>query len=98
MRLVLSVVYLALLLYVLVLLLRLVFDWVQVFVRDWRPRGAVLVVAEGAYTLTDPPLRTLRRVIPPLRLGSIQLDLAFLVLMLACTFSMQIVQYVAATI
>jgi YggT family protein len=95
---VLSVVYLVLLLYVLVLLLRLVFDWVQVFARDWRPRGVALVAAEGSYTLTDPPLRLLRRIIPPLRIGSIQLDLAFLVLMLACTFSMRIVQYVAATI
>jgi YggT family protein len=88
---VLQVVYLALLLYVLVLLIRLVFDWVQVFSRDWRPRGAVLVVAEAVYTLTDPPLRALRRVIPPLRLGAVQLDLAFLILMLACTFAMRIV-------
>jgi YggT family protein len=95
---VLSVVYLVLLLYVLVLLLRLVFDWIQVFARDWRPRGVALVAAEGSYTLTDPPLRLLRRIIPPLRLGSVQLDLAFLVLMLACTFSMRLVQYVAATI
>ncbi len=98
MQFVLSALYLALLLYVLVLLLRLVFDWVQVFARDWRPRGVALVVAEGAYTVTDPPLRLLRRIIPPLRLGSIQLDLAFLVLMLACTFLMRIVQYLAATI
>ncbi len=98
MQLVLQVLNLALFLYLLVLLLRLVFDWVQVFARDWRPRGVALVVAEGSYTLTDPPLRLLRRIIPPLRLGAIQLDLAFLVLMLACTFSMRIVQYLAATI
>lgn len=88
---VLQVVYLALLLYVLVLLVRLVLDWVQVFARDWRPRGVTLVVAEAAYTLTDPPLRALRRVIPPLRLGGIQLDLAFLVLMLGCTLAMRVV-------
>jgi YggT family protein len=87
----LQVVYLALLLYVFVLLVRLVFDWVQVFSRDWRPRGVTLVVAETAYTLTDPPLRGLRRVIPPLRLGGIQLDLAFLVLMLAVTLAMRVV-------
>ena len=88
---VLQVVYLALLVYVLVLLVRLVLDWVQVFARDWRPRGVTLVVAEAAYTLTDPPLRALRRVIPPLRLGGIQLDLAFLVLMLGCTLAMRVV-------
>lgn len=91
----LGVLYLALLLYVIVLLVRLVFDWVQVFSRDWRPRGAVLVVAEGVYTLTDPPLRALRRVIPPLRLGGIQLDLAFLVLMLGLTLAMRIVSALA---
>ncbi len=86
-----GVIYLALLLYVLILLIRLVFDWVQIFARDWRPKGVALVVAESAYTVTDPPLRMLRRIIPPLRLGSVQLDLAFLVLMLGCTFAMRIV-------
>lgn len=67
-------------LYFIVLLARLVFDWVQVFARDWKPTGLVLVIAEGVYTLTDPPLKALRRVIPPLRLGGIALDLGFLVL------------------
>lgn len=72
-----------LLLFLIVLLGRLVIDWVQVFAREWRPRGAVLVVAEGVYTVTDPPLKAIRRVIPPLRIGSVSLDLAFMVLLLA---------------
>jgi YggT family protein len=67
-------------LYLVVLIARLVFDWVQVFARDWRPRGPVLVLANGVYSLTDPPLKALRRVIPPLRIGSIALDLAFIIL------------------
>jgi YggT family protein len=71
-------------LYLLVLLVRLVLDWIQVFARDWRPRGVVLVVAEAVYTVTDPPLRALRKVIPPLSLGSVRLDLAFMVLMMLC--------------
>lgn len=71
-------------LFLLVLLVRLVFDWIQVFARDWRPRGVVLVVAEAVYTVTDPPLRALRRVIPPLTIGSVRLDLAFMVLMVLC--------------
>lgn len=71
-------------LFLLVLLVRLVFDWIQVFARDWRPRGVVLVVAEAVYTVTDPPLRALRRVIPPLTIGSVRLDLAFMVLMMLC--------------
>jgi YggT family protein len=72
----------ALWLYWLVLIARLVFDLVQVFARDWRPRGFLLLVAEAAYTVTDPPLRLLRRIIPPIRLGQVQFDLAFLILLI----------------
>ena len=61
------------------LIVRLVVDWTMVFARNWRPRGAVAAVLEVAYSVTDPPLRALRRVIPPLRLGSFALDLAFIV-------------------
>jgi YggT family protein len=78
-------------LFFIVLLGRLVLDWVQAFARDWRPRGAILVVAEFVYTITDPPLKALRRVIPPLSLGSIRLDLAFLVLMLLTTLLMSFI-------
>ena len=69
-------------LYWLVLIGRLIFDFVQIFARSWRPRGPLLIVAEVIYSLTDPPLRLLRRVIPPLKLGGIQFDLAFLVLII----------------
>ncbi len=62
---------------------RLILDWIQVLAREWRPRGPVLLVAEVVYTVTDPPLKFLRRLIPPLSLGGIRLDMAFLVLMLA---------------
>jgi YggT family protein len=78
-------------LFFIVLLGRLVLDWVQAFARDWRPRGAILVVAEFVYTITDPPLKALRRVIPPLSLGNIRLDLAFLVLMLLTTLLMSFI-------
>ncbi|MFZ0157586.1 MAG: YggT family protein [Kineosporiaceae bacterium] len=71
---------LAVFLFLLALIGRMVLDWIQVFARDWRPTGPVLVGAEGIYTVTDPPLKALRRVIPPLRLGSVQVDLAFTVL------------------
>lgn len=66
--------------YILILILRLVFDYITMFARDWRPRGAVLVLAETLYSLTDPPLNAIRRFVPPLRLGSISLDLGFLIL------------------
>jgi YggT family protein len=83
---VLGLLQLVVLAFVLVLLVRLVLDWVQYFARDWRPSGPALVVAEVVYSVTDPPLRALRRVIPPLTLGAVRLDLAFLVLMLGCSF------------
>lgn len=81
-----GVAYLVVLLFVILLFIRLVLEWVQVFSRDWRPRGVMLVVAEATYTVTDPPLRALRKVIPALPIGNIRLDLSFLVLMLACSF------------
>jgi len=78
-------------LYLLLLIGRLVFDWVQFFAREWRPRGAVLVLAEVIYSATDPPLRALRRLIPPLTLGQVRLDLAFIILFFAVTIAAQIV-------
>ena len=75
-----EVIQVALWLFLVVLIGRLVLDVIQTFARSWRPTGPLLVVAEVVYTVTDPPLRALRKVIPPLRIGQISLDLAFLVL------------------
>lgn len=62
---------------------RFVVDWVQVFARSWTPRGPLLVGLEGVYSTTDPPIKALRRVVPPLRLGSVALDLSFLLVMVS---------------
>ena len=75
-----QVLIIALWLFFVLLIARLVLDYIQMFARSWRPTGVLLVVAEVVYTITDPPLKALRRLIPPLRLGSITLDLSFLVL------------------
>ncbi|MBD5788087.1 YggT family protein [Cellulosimicrobium terreum] len=91
MDLVTGIVGLLLWLFLLLLIGRLVFDWVQFFARDWRPRGAMLVLAEVIYTPTDPPLRAIRRVIPPLQLGQVRLDLGFLILFFAVTIAAQLV-------
>lgn len=72
--------YLLLTFYFAVLIGRLILDWVQIFSRDWRPKGPVLVLANGIYALTDPPLKALRKVVPPLRIGQVALDLGFLIL------------------
>ena len=68
---------------VVVLIARFVIDWVQMLARSWRPSGLVLVLCELVYTATDPPLRAIRRVIPPLRLGQVALDLSPMVLLIA---------------
>ena len=68
--------------FIALLWVRFVVDWVQVFARRWSPSGVLLVVLEAVYTITDPPIKALRKVIPPLRLGSIMLDLSFLLVML----------------
>ncbi|MCH8627098.1 YggT family protein [Arsenicicoccus piscis] len=70
---------------------RLVLSYVQMFARDWRPRGVLLVLAEGIYTVTDPPLKALRKVIPPIRLGAISLDTSFLVLFVIVVVLMQVI-------
>ena len=64
--------------YTWVLIGRVIVDLIQMFARDWRPSGFLLVVCELIYTLTDPPVKLMRRLIPPLRLGSVALDLGFL--------------------
>ena len=86
-----SILYLLLWIFFFLLIARLVLDYVQMFARSWRPRGVLLLVAEATYTVTDPPLRALRRVIPPLRLGGIALDLSFIVLILAVQVARQLV-------
>ena len=80
MSIVLSVLIAALQLFIFVLIARVVLEMVQSFSRDWRPTGFVLVLAEIVYTITDPPLKFLRKFIKPVRLGSIALDLSVLVL------------------
>lgn len=78
-------------LYFLMFLLRVVFDLVQAFARSWRPRGPLLVVVEFIYTVTDPPLRALRRILPPLRIGQVQFDLAFLIILIVLQIAMRAV-------
>lgn len=62
------------------LLARLILEYVRMFARSWRPKGAILILVTGVYVVTDKPLNLLRRRIPPLRMGGISLDLSFLVL------------------
>lgn len=78
-------------LFFLALVARLVADWVMLFARSWEPRGPVLVVLETVFTVTDPPLKAIRRVVPPLRIGGFALDLAFIILIIAVQLAITIV-------
>ena len=77
--------------YLVVLIGRMIFSWVQVFARDWRPTGIVLVIAESIFTITDPPLKFLRRFIPTIRLGMMALDLSFMVLFIVILILLEVV-------
>lgn len=88
---ILSVIYVALLIVFIAMWVRFVFDWVQVLNPAFRPRGLLMLVAESSYTLTDPPLKAVRRVIPPLQLGSIRLDLAWTIVLIVLLILMSLV-------
>ena len=85
---------LILLVFIGLLWIRFIVDWVQVFARQWEPRGPLLVTLEGVYSATDPPIVALRRVIPPLRIGSVALDLSFLLVMVAAWLLLNVVRTV----
>ncbi len=76
--------------YLVILVGRMIFGWIQVFAREWRPSGIVLVLAEAIFTVTDPPLKFLRRFIPPLRLGMVAMDLSFMVLFIVVLILLEV--------
>jgi YggT family protein len=76
--------------FLVLLFVRFIVDWVQVLARDWRPHGAAAATLEVVYSATDPPIRALRRVLPPLRLGSVALDLSFLVVFIVVIVVIQV--------
>lgn len=78
---VLQVIYLLVLVFLNVLLARFAMSWVMSIGRRWRPGRGAAAALEVVWSVTDPPLKTLRRVIPPLRLGTVNVDLAFIVLL-----------------
>ncbi len=85
-----SIIEIVLWVFIALLWIRFVVDWVQIFARAWVPRGVMLLLLEAVYSATDPPIKALRRVIPPLRIGSISLDLSFLIVMVAAYVLLQI--------
>jgi YggT family protein len=76
--------------FLLILFARMILSWVPVLVRDWEPRGPMLVFAEIIYSITDPTLRLLRKVLKPVRIGNMMLDLAFIGLAILVSILMQV--------
>lgn len=86
-----TVLYVGLYVFFLALWVRFVFDWVQVLSRNFRPRGPLLVVAEVAYSITDKPLGSVRKVIPSLRFGGAAIDLGWSALMIVTLILLSVV-------
>lgn len=80
----------AFLVFWLLLLARLVVELVRSFARDWRPKGVTVIVIEAIFTVTDPPIKLLRRLIPPVPLGPVRLDLSLMIVMIVAIVGMQL--------
>jgi YggT family protein len=94
----LSIVSSVLFVFLILLFARFVVDWVMVLARSWRPQGLVAAGLEVVYVTTDPPLKAVRKVIPPLNLGTIRLDLGFMVLLIAVIVLRNLVGALAGSI
>jgi YggT family protein len=94
-ELLLALIYIALTIVQVFLMVRIVFDVVQMFARSWRPRGLALLAASVVYRVTDPPMRWLRSKVKPLDLGGMRLDLAFLILYFAVFIAKIVVRSLA---
>ena len=78
----------ALFLFWLLLIARIVVEFIRSFSRDWHPRGVTVVILEVIMTITDPPVKLLRRIIPPLTIGAVRLDFSIMVLLLLAYLGM----------
>lgn len=79
-----GIVRLILRLYILVLWIRFVLDWVRVLNPRFRPTGPFVVLVELVFSITDPPIKMFRKLLPPIRIGQIQLDLGWMLTLLSC--------------
>lgn len=86
-----TVLQIALRIYILLLWARFIIDWVMVLNRRFRPRGFVAVLVEVVFTATDPPIKLFRRLLPPIRLGQISLDLGWMLSLLSCWILLAII-------
>jgi YggT family protein len=86
-----TVVFVALILFITVMWVRLILDWVRAVRPEWRPKGILLVVAEVSFAVTDPSIKAVRRVVKPVRIGGARLDFAWSIVLILCLAAMYIV-------
>lgn len=80
----------ALFIFWLLLIARVVVEFIRSFSRDWRPTGVTVVILEIIMSITDPPVKVLRRLIPQLTIGAVRFDLSIMVLLLVAFIGMQL--------
>ena len=80
----------------LLLIARVVVEFIRSFSRDWRPKGVTVVILEVIMTVTDPPVKLLRKLIPQLTIGAVRFDLSIMVLLLVAFIGMQLAFSAAA--
>jgi YggT family protein len=85
------ILYPALVIFIVVMWVRLVFDLIVSFSRGWRPQGVGLVIAEAAYAVTDPPVKAVRRVVPPLKMNGVAIDFSWSIVLLAAVILSSVV-------
>lgn len=78
------VAYYAITLFMFTMWARFILDLVVVFARGWRPSGVGLVLSELVFTITDPPIKAVRKFVPMVRIGNGALDLSWMLVMLVC--------------
>jgi YggT family protein len=86
-----QILYLIVYVFFLMMLARFILSAVLQYGRRWQPGRGASAALESVWTVTDPPLKALRRVIPPLRIGNVSLDLAFIVLLVILFVLMEFV-------
>ena len=91
-----AVVYFILFIFWLLLIGRIIIEFIRSFARDWQPSGFVVIVLEAIFTVTDPPVKLLRRLIPPVNLGGVRLDLSIMALLFGVFILMTIVRTLAS--
>lgn len=77
-----AILYALVRLYTLIVIVRLIIEMIQSFSQQFDPPRWFMVVAEFFFVVTDPPIKALRRIIPPIRMGGVALDVSVIVLFL----------------